>query len=194
MTAARSLVALVALLALGACRRDTGELPPVLSVPYDAKAPPTRQYVAQDCHDDATSCRNDDMPRQDGEPRGSAPGRQHPAGELASAYARAPALTVERGQASYYSDALAGRATASGERYEPRAFTAAHRTLPFGAVVRVTREPSGPVVYVRVTDRGPFGNRARIIDLSRAAAEALDMIRAGVAKVRLEVVALPGPR
>lgn len=104
-------------------------------------------------------------------------------------FARARALAVLHGKASYYGDSLAGHATASGEPYEPRAFTAASRHLPFGTVLRVIREPRGPVVYVRVNDRGPFGDHDRILDLSRAAAERLDMIRAGVVRVRAEVVA-----
>jgi peptidoglycan lytic transglycosylase len=108
---------------------------------------------------------------------------------LARRFAGAPALAVLGGQASYYGDSLAGHATASGEPYEPRAFTAASRHLPFGTVLRVIREPRGPVVYVRVNDRGPFGDNDRILDLSRAAAERLDMIRAGVVRVRAEVVA-----
>jgi rare lipoprotein A len=91
------------------------------------------------------------------------------------------------GIASYYADSLAGRRTASGERYDPRAFTAAHRTLPFGSIVRIVREDSGQVVYARINDRGPFV-RGRVVDLSRAAAEAVDMIRRGVVRVRLEVV------
>ncbi len=116
-----------------------------------------------------------------------------PSGEpgLAARYAGAPALDVQAGKATYYGDSLAGHKTASGERYDPQAFTAAHRKLPFGTVVRVIRMPSGPAVYVRITDRGPFGNAERIIDLSRAAATRLDMIRAGVVSVRVEVVAWP---
>lgn len=99
-----------------------------------------------------------------------------------------------RGIASYYSDSLAGRLTASGEPYEPTAFTAAHRTYPFGSIVRVIREDSGQMVYVRINDRGPFV-RGRVVDLSRAAAEALDMIRRGVVRVRLELVERgPEPR
>jgi rare lipoprotein A len=100
----------------------------------------------------------------------------------------APAPGAQEGQATYYSDALAGHATASGERYDPHALSAAHRTLPFGTDVRVTRIDSGRSVVVRINDRGPFGNERRIIDLSRAAAEQIDMIRAGVVPVRLEVL------
>jgi rare lipoprotein A len=98
------------------------------------------------------------------------------------------AVAVQRGQATYYGDSLAGHKTASGERYDPRRLTAAHRQLPLGTVVRVVRVDTGAVVVVRITDRGPFGSRRRIIDLSRAAAEQLHMIRAGVAEVRLEVL------
>jgi rare lipoprotein A len=112
--------------------------------------------------------------------------------ELAQHYAQARALKVLRGKATYYGDSLAGNRTASGEVYDPRAFTAAHKTLPFGTVVRVVRtDESSRVVYVRITDRGPFGERSRIIDVSRAAAEQLDMIRAGVVDVRVEVVSYP---
>jgi rare lipoprotein A len=92
-----------------------------------------------------------------------------------------------RGVASYYGDSFAGRPTASGEPYDPRAFTAAHRTYPFGSVVRVVREDSGQITYVRINDRGPFV-RGRVIDLSRAAAQAIDMLRAGVVRVRVELV------
>lgn len=105
----------------------------------------------------------------------------------------APVLEVLEGRASYYSDRLAGRSTASGEPYRLEEFTAASRDLPFGTLVRVVRlsragdEELGSVV-VRVNDRGPFGDHSRILDLSRAAAEALDMVRAGVVPVRAEVL------
>jgi rare lipoprotein A len=105
-------------------------------------------------------------------------------------YASRRALQVFRGQATYYGDAFDGRPTASGEPFDPLAFTAAHRTLPFGTVVRVVCPSSRQVVYVTINDRGPFGSRRRIIDLSRAAAERLDILRRGVADVRVEVVEL----
>lgn len=98
---------------------------------------------------------------------------------------------VLRGRASYYSDRLAGRSTASGEPYTPSAFTAASRELPFGTMVRVIREDTGASVIVRVNDRGPFGDRRRILDLSRVAAEALDMISAGVVPIRAEILSRP---
>ena len=93
----------------------------------------------------------------------------------------------ERGMASWYGEPYHGRRSASGEIYDMNALTAAHRTLPFGTVVRVERRDTGASVTVRITDRGPFV-AGRIIDLSRAAAERLDMIGVGVAPVRLEVV------
>lgn len=104
-----------------------------------------------------------------------------------------PILETLSGRVSYYSDRLAGRSTASGEPYRLAEFTAASRDLPFGTLVRVVRlsragdEELGSVV-VRVNDRGPFGDHSRILDLSRAAAEALDMVRAGVVPVRAEIL------
>ncbi len=95
----------------------------------------------------------------------------------------------QAGKASYYSDLLKNRPTANGERYHPEKLTAAHRRLPFGSLVRVIRPKTGQSVVVRINDRGPYA-KGRIIDLSRKAAEAIGIIRAGVANVRLEVVSL----
>ncbi|MEM1033229.1 MAG: septal ring lytic transglycosylase RlpA family protein [Myxococcota bacterium] len=89
----------------------------------------------------------------------------------------------QRGEASYYHDALAGRSTASGAPYDPQRLTAAHRTLDFGTVVDVVRD-DGRWVRVTINDRGPF-HRGRIIDLSRRAAERIGLVRRGVAPVRL---------
>ena len=96
------------------------------------------------------------------------------------------------GRASFYSDRLAGRATATGEPYDPRELTAAHRTLPFGALVHVART-DGRYVVVRINDRGPFA-RGRVIDLSRRAAHELGIVRAGVADVALRVLWVPAPK
>lgn len=98
---------------------------------------------------------------------------------------------TEAGTASYYHDRFHGRTTASGERFDQEALTAAHRTLPFGTTVRVTRTDTGKGVVVRINDRGPF-RAERIIDLSRAAAARLGMLDSGVAPVRVEVIDLPG--
>ncbi len=95
---------------------------------------------------------------------------------------------VIHGEASYYASSLAGHRTASGERYNPRDFTAASRTLPFGTRLRVTRVDTGTSVEVRVNDRGPFGKRRRVLDLSGAAADKLDMRRKG--HVEIEAVVL----
>lgn len=102
----------------------------------------------------------------------------------------APVGTRQQGLATYYADSLAGNPTASGEPYAPHLFTAAHRTLPFGTFVEVKRD-NGKSVVVRVNDRGPFGDERRIIDLSRSAAEALGMMRAGVVPVTVTVVQAP---
>jgi rare lipoprotein A len=104
----------------------------------------------------------------------------------------APAAALEEGEASYYSDKLAGHATAHGEAYDPRALTAAHRTLPFGEMVDVAR-PDGRHVTVRINDRGPH-RRGRVIDLSRRAAEQIGLVKDGVGVVSLRVVSLPPTR
>ena len=95
--------------------------------------------------------------------------------------------SVQDGMASWYGGKHHGGPTASGERFDKNAMTAAHRTLPMGTRVRVTNKHNGRVVEVRINDRGPYG-KGRIIDLSEAAARRLDMIDAGVVPVRLEVV------
>ncbi len=91
------------------------------------------------------------------------------------------------GIASFYGRRFHGRLTANGERFNMRAMTAAHKTLPFGTMVRVTNPRNGRSVTVRINDRGPF-IRGREIDLSRGAAEAIGMISRGHARVELEVV------
>lgn len=92
----------------------------------------------------------------------------------------------EQGKASWYGPRFNGRRTASGERYNMNELTAAHRTLPFGTRVRVRSLVNGKEVEVRITDRGPF-SRGRVIDLSRAAAEAIGMLGLGVKDVLLLV-------
>ena len=111
-----------------------------------------------------------------------------------SAPARPPAGPrlgwTEEGRASWYGKPYHGRRTASGEVYDMDGLTAAHRTLSFGTRVKVTRLDNRRSVVVRITDRGPFV-QGRIIDLSRAAARKLQMVHDGVARVRIEIVALP---
>lgn len=89
------------------------------------------------------------------------------------------------GIASYY---WQDQMTSSGERFDRRALSAAHRTLPFGTRVRVTHARSGRSVVVRINDRGPF-KKGRVIDLSEAAAQAIGMTGAGLAHVRIDVLA-----
>ncbi|WP_394080455.1 septal ring lytic transglycosylase RlpA family protein [Xanthobacter aminoxidans] len=88
------------------------------------------------------------------------------------------------GIASYY---WQGRSTASGERFNPTAYTAAHRSLPFGTKVRVTNLRNGKAVVVRINDRGPFV-RGRVIDVSKAAASELGFTGSGVTRVSLSVI------
>lgn len=102
--------------------------------------------------------------------------------------------SVQQGYASFYSDRLAGHSTANGEAYDPSALTAAHRSLPFGTRLEVRRVDTGASVEVRINDRGPYAGTQRIIDLSRAAAEAIAMIRAGVVAVTVRVLSTPPPR
>jgi len=94
----------------------------------------------------------------------------------------------QTGIATWYGKAFHGRRTASGERYDMHAFTAAHRTLPLGACVRVTALGGVRPVIVRINDRGPFA-RGRVIDLSYAAAQALGIASSGKAQVKLERLA-----
>lgn len=95
---------------------------------------------------------------------------------------------IPGGMASYYGRELAGNRTANGERFDPGQLTAAHRTLPFGSMVRVTNVSNGDSVIVRINDRGPF-HRGRVIDISHAAAREIGMHRSGTARVKLALLA-----
>ena len=98
-----------------------------------------------------------------------------------------PGTWVEEGMASYYAEEFNGRKTSNGETYDMNQMTAAHRTLPFNAKVKVTNVLTGKYVIVRINDRGPFKDN-RIIDLSLAAAKSIEVVGRGTAKVRLEIV------
>lgn len=98
------------------------------------------------------------------------------------------ARELERGHASWYGAQFHGRRTASGENYDKYALTAAHKTLPFGTIVRVRSLALGREVDVRINDRGPF-SPGRVIDVSQAAAQALGLTGVGVAEVSLNVAA-----
>ena len=110
--------------------------------------------------------------------------------ELEHRFASAKVIRTYSGKATYYSRSLEGHKMASGERYDPNRAQAAHRTLPFGTIVRVTNRKSDASVVVRITDRGPYV-KGRIIDLSYAAAARIGLIQAGVADIRLEVLETP---
>lgn len=96
---------------------------------------------------------------------------------------------VFKGMASWYGPGFNGKRTASGERFRQNELTAAHKTLPFGTIVRVTNLQNARTVDVRINDRGPFV-RGRIIDLSKGAAQQLNMIRTGVVPVEVRVLRL----
>jgi len=95
------------------------------------------------------------------------------------------------GTASWYGPGFNGRKTASGERFDQNKLTAAHRSLPLDTVVKVTNLDNGKAVKVSINDRGPYVGK-RVIDLSRAAAQKLDMTEDGTARVQIEVAELPG--
>jgi len=98
---------------------------------------------------------------------------------------------VEEGNASWYGNPFHGRRASNGEIYDMKKLTAAHRTLPFETMVRVTNLNNGKATTVRITDRGPFVEN-RIIDLSRAAAEEIESIGPGIVPVRVEVLSATG--
>ncbi|WP_136247672.1 septal ring lytic transglycosylase RlpA family protein [Halomonas borealis] len=101
----------------------------------------------------------------------------------ALAHGEAP---LQQGVASFYGDRFQGRTTASGDAFDQRELTAAHRTLPFGTKVLVTRPDNGREVEVMINDRGPYVS-GRVIDLSKSAARALGMLRRGTAPVQLSL-------
>jgi len=96
-------------------------------------------------------------------------------------------VTIQRGKASFLSKKFHGRKTANGEIYHNYKLTAAHKKLPFGTVLRVTRLSNGRSVIVRVNDRGPF-IKGRFVDLSRLAATKLNMLKGGVTDVQFEII------
>ncbi|HEX3769723.1 MAG TPA: septal ring lytic transglycosylase RlpA family protein [Polyangiaceae bacterium] len=122
-----------------------------------------------------------------------APPPREPAYETAASSTELqPRSEVQMGYATWYGDALAGHRTADGGRFDPTKMTAAHRTLPFGTWVDVTRLDTGLTVRVKITDRGPFGHPDRIIDLSREAARKIGSIKTGVFRVKVTIVPEPG--
>ena len=100
---------------------------------------------------------------------------------------------IERGVASWYGPKFHGRTTANGERYDMHGMTAAHRTLPFGTLLEVRNLDNGKTCRVRINDRGPF-IRGRIVDLSYAAAQSIEMVGPGTARVEIAVLPDVAPR
>jgi rare lipoprotein A len=103
-----------------------------------------------------------------------------------------PGIYVEEGMASWYGVPFHGRRAANGEIFDMNMLVAAHRTLPFGSILRVTNLNNGRQIDVRVIDRGPFVGD-RVLDLARAAAVRLDMIGTGTARIRIELLSGPLP-
>jgi rare lipoprotein A len=96
-------------------------------------------------------------------------------------------MSTQDGLASFYSDDFQGRKTSNGEIFDNAKLTAAHRTFPFGTVVRVTNLENHQDVEVRINDRGPV-KPERVIDLTKAAARKIGIVRTGIGRVRIEVV------
>ena len=160
----------VALLALAGCASE-----PMRPVPPSAPVPPApAPGTAAVPHDEPRS-------KYGNPPFYEVGGRRYAVLQTAAGY-------VEQGVASWYGPDFHGGRTATGETYDMNAMTGAHPTLPLPAWVRVTNLENGRSVVVRLNDRGPFA-RDRIIDLSHAAAEQLDMIRKGTARVEVRSLA-----
>nr|WP_282571383.1 septal ring lytic transglycosylase RlpA family protein [Methylonatrum kenyense] len=134
-----------------------------------------------------TSQLEDVVPRNEPRSRYGNPESYEVFGQTYHVMAEMPRTFEEEGIASWYGKKFHGRRTSSGEPYDMYKLTAAHRELPIPAYVHVTNLDNGRELVVRVNDRGPFA-RNRIIDLSYAAAQRLDMVDAGVAPVRIELL------
>jgi peptidoglycan lytic transglycosylase len=133
------------------------------------------------------------LPQQRPEPAPTpAPGESAGADERIAVPPGAKVLFEATGMASWYGAPYHNRRGSNGEVYNMHAMTAAHRTLPLGSILRVTNVKTGHSAVVRITDRGPFVE-GRILDLSLAAAKALDVYLPGTAKVRMEVLEAPAP-
>lgn len=126
---------------------------------------------------------------QDNKPVDATPAAETAAPAAAPVEQAAPAAAADAdtGIAAYYGKKFAGRKTASGQRFNPNAMTAAHRTLPFGTKVRVTNTKNNRKAVVIINDRGP-STQDRIIDVSYAAAKKLGLLKSGLAEVKVEVI------
>jgi rare lipoprotein A len=173
---------LLAAAALLAC----AQVPGGLREPLAGSSPIATQPAAGDLR---SAARVERAAASATEPLADADGTEPPA-VAEPAQATAQMKVLGQGLASWYGARFHGRRTASGERYDRHAFTAAHRTLPFGTVVRVRMLQGGRTVDVRINDRGPRAAR-RIIDLSEAAAFALGLQTQGVQAVEIAVLSQP---
>ncbi|MEI7595883.1 MAG: septal ring lytic transglycosylase RlpA family protein [Bacteroidota bacterium] len=106
---------------------------------------------------------------------------------LINGFAFSQVDSIQKGTANYYSDKMQGRRTFTAEKYNKNAFTAAHATLPMNTMVKVTNLKNGKTTIVRINDRCS-NNAKRVVDLSKAAAKEIDMIRDGVVQVKVEVL------
>jgi rare lipoprotein A len=125
-------------------------------------------------------------------PKATVPTRQEQEDDAFRNLQNAKPISVETGLASWYGGPYHNRRGSNGEIYNMHAMTAAHRTLPLGSIVRVINVKTGDAALVRITDRGPFVE-GRVLDLSQAAAKKIDIMQAGVAMVRIEVLSAPSP-
>jgi rare lipoprotein A len=166
-----ALASAFAILGAAGCSHHTYSPPPPAQIPTQQPLPPSSRTPA-------------------GQLPPSPPSGPPPAIERRPAV---PGEYVEEGVASWYGIPFNGHRTSNGEIYDMHQMTAAHRTLPFGTVVRVTNLNNGKQTEVRINDRGPFVAN-RVIDLSLAAAQAIEMIGTGTAPVRLEILAGPNPQ
>jgi rare lipoprotein A len=169
---------LLALLVLAGCAREPLRPAPPPAPPPSPATPPTAPGAP------GSVSRDEPRAKYGNPPFYEVGGRRYVVLPSAEGY-------VEQGVASWYGPDFHGGRTATGETYDMHAMTGAHPTLPLPTWVRVTNLGNGKSVVVRLNDRGPFA-RGRIIDLSRAAAEALDMIGAGTARVEVQSLATGG--
>ncbi len=151
-----------------------------------ASVPPAPAITASETTEETSSAETD----SETSPHKSAPREAEE--EALSVPAGTKPVLVETGLASWYGPPYHNHRGSNGEVYNMHAMTAAHRTLPLGSIVRVSNEKTGHSALVRITDRGPFVE-GRILDLSLAAAKKVDVWRAGVAEVRMEVLYTPAP-
>jgi rare lipoprotein A len=194
--AVAAVLSLLMMFACGGPKQARVNVPPppaIAAPPAPAPAPtdtpkPSAQAAAKKHPKTSTADNNEEnKPDSDDAEASTSPNAAEP--EIPEG---AAVLSTETGLASWYGPPYNHRRGSNGEVYDMNAMTAAHKTLPLGSIVRVTNVNNGRTVVVRITDRGPF-IPGRVIDLSLAAARKIDVWRAGVAPVKLEVMQTPAP-